>query len=665
MNLLFPLYLLGALAVAAPIYLHLKRKPPSDKVDFSSLRFLKPQRKVRINRQSKLEQLALLCLRSLALLLLAFVFARPFSKDASKDADALTLRRVVLIDSSASMQRAGMMDEARDEALNIAKECKDGDELAILNFDRAPATRLDLATYRDALPDEKPGLVDTTLNAIKPSWFNTDIGMALSAAIDVLQEAEAGDDAGSADLQEIVLISDMQEGAQLSAIEEVEWPEGVALRRILIEPKQTGNVSISLLKSVQQTQPLIRIAADDDFVGTTVELIWNETNRIPVQVAAGSQRSIPLPDEADRSQPIRLSINGDSDPFDNQLTLPAEQASRPAFAYLGPQKRNDSGTAFFYLTRAFAPTKQLDIQFQSSIEGADYLLMEGLPPAEQHNEISTYLEAGGDALLVLSKDVDDSAIKAISGHDLRIKELRIDDYLMLERLDFDHPVLSIFSEKKTRDFSMIHFWKARQIENLPEKAEVLARFDNGSPAWMRIPCGDGWLTVFAGGWHPSDSQLARSSKFIPLMDSIFEQAGLRTSAHASFTVGQSLHDQTEAWTGPSGEEVELNQGSLLFSEPGLYQSDARSISVQLAARESLLNPLPASRLEELGSTSQTNPSEDRESAEAAMTRGRELENEAQQKFWRWLVLGIFLILLLETALASRTPFESSDIEVTA
>ncbi|MEM1296707.1 MAG: BatA domain-containing protein, partial [Verrucomicrobiota bacterium] len=43
MGFLFPLYLLGALALAIPVLLHLRRRPPKDRVVFSSLMFLDPQ----------------------------------------------------------------------------------------------------------------------------------------------------------------------------------------------------------------------------------------------------------------------------------------------------------------------------------------------------------------------------------------------------------------------------------------------------------------------------------------------------------------------------------------------------------------------------------------------------------------------------------------------
>ena len=54
-----------------PIYLHLRRKPPKDALEFSSLMFLEPSKHQPIKRRSQLENIPLLLLRCLALLFLA------------------------------------------------------------------------------------------------------------------------------------------------------------------------------------------------------------------------------------------------------------------------------------------------------------------------------------------------------------------------------------------------------------------------------------------------------------------------------------------------------------------------------------------------------------------------------------------------------------------
>ena len=73
LSLLYPLALLGALAIAAPIWLHLRRKTETNLIKFSALRFLDDQPQPR-RSPMRLRDWLLFTLRVLALLL--FYFAR-------------------------------------------------------------------------------------------------------------------------------------------------------------------------------------------------------------------------------------------------------------------------------------------------------------------------------------------------------------------------------------------------------------------------------------------------------------------------------------------------------------------------------------------------------------------------------------------------------------
>ena len=77
MSFLTPLYLIGALGLAIPVILHLLHDRPKNKQAFGSLMFL-DKTKPPVDRKRRPTHLLLLLLRCLALLLLAFVFARPF-----------------------------------------------------------------------------------------------------------------------------------------------------------------------------------------------------------------------------------------------------------------------------------------------------------------------------------------------------------------------------------------------------------------------------------------------------------------------------------------------------------------------------------------------------------------------------------------------------------
>ena len=77
MSFLAPLFLLGGLAIALPVVIHLVRRSSREKLMFSSLMFLKPT-PPRLRRRNRLENIFLLLLRCLAICFLALGFARPF-----------------------------------------------------------------------------------------------------------------------------------------------------------------------------------------------------------------------------------------------------------------------------------------------------------------------------------------------------------------------------------------------------------------------------------------------------------------------------------------------------------------------------------------------------------------------------------------------------------
>ena len=95
-------------------------------------------------------------------------------------------------------------------------------------------------------------------------------------------------------------------------------------------------------------------------------------------------------------------------------------------------------------------------------------------------------------------------------------------------INFKHPIFAPFDDPRYSDFTPIHFWKHRVWE-IPTSlnANVLAKFDDGSPALTQIAVGKGNLLVLASGWAPSDSQLAVSSKFPPLMETMLDWSGFR------------------------------------------------------------------------------------------------------------------------------------------
>ena len=116
---LSPLFLIGAVAAAVPILLHLFHRKTEVVIDFPAVSLLK-RAPVQQHRRRRLRELLLLALRVAALILLALSFARPyFAGTAAPESVPVT---VIALDTSLSMTAPGQFERARDAAARAAAD---------------------------------------------------------------------------------------------------------------------------------------------------------------------------------------------------------------------------------------------------------------------------------------------------------------------------------------------------------------------------------------------------------------------------------------------------------------------------------------------------------------------------------------------------------------
>jgi len=154
--------------------------------------------------------------------------------------------------------------------------------------------------------------------------------------------------------------------------------------------------------------------------------------------------------------------------------------------------------------------------------------------------------------------------------------------------------------------------------------------------------------------------------------SLLEYAGRNTDLESSLAVGDALPWRDHLSGGPTaeaaspvtltrpgGQSEELTPDSrVVAAEPGLYRvaKGGRSVTyaANLPASESRLAPIGADRFASLGIPYGKGAAVKAERSEEKKNDLATSELESKQKFWRFLVLSLFLILLVETYLGSRT-----------
>ena len=720
MSFLFPLLLAGIAAVGIPIVLHMIRRHTRKRVTFSSLMFLHTT-VPRFKNRSRIENLMLLMLRCLIVCLLAFGFARPFFPQQVENTRTTSGSRIVLlIDTSASMRRAGLWEQVVSQAQSVLKEMDPTDRLCVMRFDRGTQTLIGFEQWATLDPTRRASIANEQISKLSPGWAQTDLGRALITAAEAIEDDEVNDKLQSARIHRIVLISDLQQGAALEALYAYEWPVKTELMFRPIQAEGTTNATLQRLANREdvsrpdgEIRLRIRVTNSPDATVERFSLNWagDDSGSEPiadVYAPAGHSVVVRVPSPASESKARTLILNGDDHDFDNVLYLAPHLTQQANILYLGDGAPNDPKGMLYYIQRAFGPTATLNPNI--IIPQSDELSEENIATAhlvivtdtiEQKNIplLSRYLESGGTVLLAMTSPDSAGIVANLARIDhLESEEAKSDTYAMLSRIDFKHPLLAPFSEPRFGDFTQIHFWKYRRINiaDLPD-ARVLAQFDNTDPAWFELNVGNGSLLVFTSGWHPADSQLALSTKFVPLLYSILEYSGVLTGQQTQYFVGDSVTvpivsrasrprnagrmpaTQTASRSiqirKPDGTQTSLHMQDKAFTQtdmPGIYavesSTGSRLFAINLPAKESRTAVMPIEEIEQYGvslSRTASVAGQGPEFSDFQSGRAKHLSDiaglENKQKVWRWVFVVLLTISFIEIWLAgwlTRAPSET-------
>ncbi len=186
--------------------------------------------------------------------------------------------------------------------------------------------------------------------------------------------------------------------------------------------------------------------------------------------------------------------------------------------------------------------------------------------------------------------------------------------------------------------------------------------------------------MWTSGWHPSDSDLALSSKFVPLLYSVLQYAGAQTDRPSQYFVGDPVpvsRRGSPVAAGlqvrkPDGSTVRLDAGQHTFTQtdsPGIYSildsahdANPQSFAVNVPVAESRTDPIAVENLEGLG-VSLEPASDVYQAGLESITHRRSLrEMESGQKLWRWVLAAVLGVLLIETWLGGRIARSRSALE---
>lgn len=707
---------LGGLAVGLPILFHLIRRSPRRRIDFSSLRFLQPS-PPRLTRRSRIEDWLLLLLRGTAIGLVTLAFMRPLIRDAAlvTENDLAGRRVVILIDTSASMRQPEAWANAQAEVREQLESLRPRDDFAVVAFDSTTRVIVPFDEPNGRLPPrEKRDLAKVAVDELAPTWFETDVGNALSQAVELL-ESQRGAGPEQVDGY-IVLISDLQSGARFESLAGIEWPASVhvdvryvvkkqrinAVPRILVEPEGRG------------ARPRIRVTRSDGAGAETFSLVWQEQNpeqaaeRFAIDVPAGSIRTIEKELPA-TGQSFQLTLTGDEVEFDNVVYLARPAIKKQIVLFIGDEGVDDPAALGYFLKRAISSAKIEVVQAQnienweagvdfepipvpphpqsvaadkvndarfsdSLVESRPALVVVAKPlPDEQRRVLTDYAASGGIVLACVNRPEVAASLASLTGaipeSNNQRAETKSSDvsfhgkYRLLIDVDVTHPWLAPLASPQFSNFTKIRFWSTCPVRLDEQNLRVIARFDDERPAMWEKPIGSGRVIGLASSWHPDDSQLGLSSKFVPLMKRLLELNPERQPVISDLVVGESWRIPTIfagkkiVITRPDGTMEECPAEATEYRQtdmPGIYRvqaDDYREIfAVNLAASESKLEPIPLDQLKSWGVPMEAHLSIAQEVRAQQLLSDQAVES--RQRIWKWLIVAALIVLTIESWLAA-------------
>jgi hypothetical protein len=464
-----------------------------------------------------------------------------------------------------------------------------------------------------------------------------------------------------------VLVSDLQTGSRLDALQSYEWPKGVQLLVEALKPRSGTNAGIQLVADTAETPRTadavvrVRVTNAADAQREQFQVGWANADGTPgfigaavdIYVPPGQSRVAQVPVPKNSVGLTRIMLRGDDEDFDNNAYLIPPEPQRLNVLWLGAEAPDDVKQPLFFLRRAFADTPRLAVRINAKsptasllpddVAGAAVIFVSDAPTEGQMTALRESVQGGKTVVITAKNAAIAPTLAALTGvPSVTLTEARPTNYAMFAEIDFQHPLFAPFADPKFSDFTKIHFWKYRKLDAaaLPG-AHALAKFDNGDPALLEVPVGRGRVLVLTSGWQPEDSQLAVSSKFVPLLYSLLELAGVVNSDVTQVVVGDPLPNGTIAMQPgivnlPTGDGVHVKR-----------------IAVNLDPNESRTAPLSPDELERLGvPITQVKPAAAPVTKNTVLLQAAEAEN--RQKLWRWFIAATLVVLLGESLLAGWT-----------
>jgi hypothetical protein len=668
-SFLNPWFWLGALALAAPVWLHLRRKQETNILPFSAVRFLEDQPEPR-RAPLRITRLLLFSLRAIACLFIISAFAWPYVRGARTF--PIRESRVYILDNTLSRQANDGFVRDRDRL--VGELANMGNEIQASVIELRSVPRL-LASFADGHETAR-----LRLQELQPSFERGSYLAAFRLANSTLANALG-------QKRRIILLGDNQDN---------QWSENVGAPPFLRDVElELPKASVPVLPNLSLSEPHAQrvFVGEKSLVYCTIKLHHRgdaKTATIALTANGETVFSNTL-DLANQPETILLQAQWEANPTNwirgeatVEGTPDALSADNRVFFSLPPVMEGKIAllTQSRFLRLALSQdimrgrwaTQVLDPATPGAMAAApeaDVLCLESgyLQSGEARQLLWQYLKHGRGVLLLVNR-----VTPGISGY---LRELGFesegtvqaskDRPEMFQFVVSNHPIFHPFLSPdygSLLDIKVMQFVRLRATSAMPL---IVSR--SGAGLFFEGTKFPGKLFVCAFGLDREQSSWPIHQSFIPFLDLTLQAARSVDASPTSFEPDETgilqfnfASKAQEAVLRQEGREVArapIVQGRTRLrmpDKPGLYavtcddrDEPEKMLSVNPSPKESELvfvnSPEAIKSWQWPRKPAAAQPAEARAGTQIA------LAGVLQQQLWWWMVLGGLLVLLFEMALA--------------
>jgi len=712
-------YLLGLLAVAVPILLHLRPRKRNIVIRFAATRFLQPVMK-RTAKRLRLQNLVLMALRIAVIMLFALAFTMPLLR--SLKAARLSFDEkssvIVIVDASFSMrygpQDKTQFDRAKAMGDTILGALTDRDEGAVI---------LAGPTAEDLPPGvtRQIGLLREGLAEARPTCGVANLRLALEKAGRLLADNEKPS-------RHVVLLTDLQRTGfrQLQANRlGADVLQGASLTIVDMGRKDAANTALVAAR-LRTTAPALGMPLEFESEArhfgpgraeTLCSLVFDGrpgmSQKLTVSPGVPSASELRHTFHKPGLHTGFVELDSDLLPIDNRayLSVRIRQAA-PVLCVDGDLSAVAGRQETVYFRTALWPKVSNEQQRRlakpvvcspEELEGVrvdDYrvILLANVADlsAGAVARLEGFVHGGGSLLLFVGDRVKPEAYNARfwseeKGEGLlpaklggRIGRADRRQPLRLAEINYGHPMLAPFRDNRMGELGKAEFYQALGVsrQHLAKGTKILARYGDGSPAILERTIGRGRVVLWTSSADTDWTDLPTCPVFVPLVHEMVRYLSIEAYEQKRYRVGDVIRIPLDIGAADVAVQVRMPNGKSVAATvrtvgdrrlaefrrtdlPGLYElairqgerTETKSLAVNLDPAESDLTRIDGEALKECFHPDQHLRVTDSGNLADALAEGR-----GGHQMWIWLLYLALAVYIAEALYAGRLTRETDTSE---